>query len=89
MVPVITQCENNLKQKAFIKILAGRKDITKEEILAIITSLKEKNLQINVLKNRIDVSYDEEWNAIAQILKSRGFISKKLKHGKELAIYEK
>ena len=89
LIPVITQCEDSFKQKAFIKILAGRKDITKEEILAIITSLKEKNLQINVLKNRIDVSYDEEWNAIAQILKSRGFISKKLKHGKELAIYEK
>jgi hypothetical protein len=89
LVPVITQCEDNLKQKTFIKILAVRKDITKEDILDIITSLKEKNLQINVLKNRIDVPYDEEWNAIAQILKSRRFISKKLKHGDELAIYKK
>ena len=89
LVPVITQCEGNLKQKTFIKILAVRKDITKEEILNIITSLKEKNDPTNVRKDRIDVPYDEEWNAIAQILKSRGFISKKRRHVEELAIYKK
>lgn len=86
LVPVITQCEDSFKQKAFIKILAGRKDITKEEILAIITSLAEKNDPTNVHTNYIDVPY-KEWHSIAKIFKLQGI--KTRKHGEELAIYKK
>lgn len=85
LIPVITQCEDSFKQKAFVKILAGRKDITKKEILDIITSLAEKNDPTNVHTNYIDVPY-KEWHSIAKMFKLQGI--KTRKHGEKLAIYK-
>lgn len=71
---VITQCEDGIQRKIFIKILAEREEIAKDEIFSIIGSLGEPYSDILSSKTPIRIPYDTVWYEIASILKSRGFI---------------
>lgn len=71
---VITQCKDGIKQKDFIKILAGRKEIAKDEIFSIIGSLGEPYSNILSSKTPIRIPFDADWYEIASTLKLRGFI---------------
>lgn len=71
---VITQCEDGIQRKIFIKILAEREEIAKDEIFSIIGSLGEPYSDILSSKTPIRIPYDAVWYEIASTLKSRGFI---------------